>query len=212
MNKEQLQQIAPRAVAYLDAINDAMARFDITTPASQAAFIAQMLHESKNFTEMTENLNYSPASLMSTFNTSKITRFTAATASLYGRTAQHPANQQMIANIAYANRMGNGNVESGDGWRNRGRGPGQLTGHDNYLACGNALGIDLLVSPDQVAQPEIGCLAFAWFWAGGNKTGCSLNRLADEGLIDDISVVVNGGTLGMPERARLTAQVLGVLA
>lgn len=208
MNQNQLQQIAPRAVAYLDAINEAMRRFEISTLASQAAFIAQMLHESANFTAMTENLNYSPASLMSTWPK----RFSPDLAAQYGRSALHAANQQMIANIAYANRMGNGSVESGDGWRYRGRGPGQLTGHDNYEACGEAIGIDLVSTPDQVALPDIGCLAFGWFWSMGNKTGESLNSLADEGRISEISLVINGGSLGLGERARLTAQVLGVLA
>ncbi len=118
----------------------------------------------------------------------------------------------MIANVAYANRMGNGSIESGDGWRYRGRGPGQLTGHDNYKACGAALGLDLLAYPDQVALPEVGCLAFAWFWSKGNKTGKSLNSLAEAGRIDEISLAVNGGTLGLSERARLTSHVLGVLA
>lgn len=208
MNQAQLQQIAPRAANYLGAINDAMQRFGITSTASQAAFIAQMLHESRHCTEMIESLNYSPASLLSTWPK----RFTLDTSALYGRTALHPANQQMIANIAYANRMGNGAVESGDGWRYRGRGPGQLTGHDNYKACGAALGLDLLAYPDQVALPEVGCLAFAWFWSKGNKTGKSLNLLAEAGRIDEISLAVNGGTLGLGERARLTSQVLGVLA
>lgn len=208
MNIEQLRQIAPRAVAHLEAINAAMARFGIMKPSCQAAFIAQMLHESANFATMTESLNYSPASLLSTWPK----RFTLETSALYGRTAAHPAAQQMIANIAYANRMGNGPVESGDGWRYRGRGPGQLTGHDNYEACGEAIGIDLLATPDQVALPEVGCMAFAWFWARGNKTGKSLNLLAEAGRIDEISLAVNGGTIGLGERIRLTQHVLGVLA
>lgn len=212
MNIEQLQQIAPRAVPYLGAINAAMERFGITSTASQAGFIAQMLHESANFTRMTESLNYSPGSLMSTFNNSKVTRFTPETAGMYGRIAVRPANQQMIANIAYANRMGNGPVESGDGWRYRGRGPGQLTGHNNYKACGEAIGVDLLATPDQVALPELGILAFAWFWARGNKTGKSLNALAEAGRIEEISLAVNGGALGLGERVRLTQHVLGVLA
>jgi putative chitinase len=212
MNIEQLRQLAPKAVGYLGVINEAMARFGIDSTASQAAFLAQMLHESAHFTKMTENLNYSPASLMSTFNTSKVTRFTPETAGMYGRIATRAANQQMIANIAYANRMGNGPVESGDGWRYRGRGPGQLTGTNNYRACGAAIGMDLLSTPDQVALPEVGCLAFAWFWSKGNRTGKSLNHLAEAGRIDEVSIAVNGGALGLGERARLTQTVLAVLA
>ena len=212
MNIDQLQRIAPRAVPYLDIINESIERFGIAPAAGEAAFLAQMLHESANFTRMTENLNYSPASLMSTFNTSKHIRFTADMAAMYGRTAAHPARQEMIANIAYANRLGNGSIESGDGWRYRGRGPGQLTGRSNYEACGRMLGLDLVGCPDQVAQPDVGCLAFGWFWSIGNKTGRSLNRLAVEGRIDEISITVNGGTLGLPERSQLTARALEVLA
>ena len=212
MNIDQLQQIAPRAVPFLNSINAAIERFGIAPAASEAAFLAQMLHESANFTRMVENLNYSPAALMSTFNSSSRTRFTVDMATMYGRIAVHPANQEMIANIAYANRMGNGSIESGDGWRYRGRGPGQLTGRNNYEACGKALGLDLVGCPDQVAQPEVGCLAFAWFWSIGNKTGRSLNSLAVAGRIDEISITVNGGTLGLPERSQLTARALEVLA
>lgn len=208
MNIDQLLKVAPRAAPYLNAINSAMSRFGIATVASQAAFIAQMLHESQNFTSMTENLNYSPASLLATWPK----RFTPTTAAQYGRTAAHPANQTMIANIAYGDRMGNGPASTNDGWRYRGRGPGQITGYDNYKACGDAIGYDLVGQPDLVATPEIGCLAFAWFWSRGNKTGKSLSALADAGRIDDISIAVNGGTLGLDERSRLTAAVRAVLA
>lgn len=208
MNIDQLIKVAPRAAPYLDAINSAMRRFGIVSTASQAAFIAQMLHESGNFTSMSENLNYSPASLLATWPK----RFTLDTAAQYGRTAAHPANQTMIANIAYGGRMGNGPPSTNDGWRYRGRGPGQLTGHDNYKACGDAIGLDLVGQPDLVASPEVGCLAFAWFWDRGNRTGRSLNVLADAGRIDDVSKAVNGGALGLSERSRLTAAVRAVLA
>lgn len=216
MNRAQLLAIAPAAARqvdqFLEPLNTAMARFGIDSPARQAAFIAQILHESKNLTAMTENLNYSPASLIATFNTTKIERFTQATAALYGRTEAHAANQPMIANVAYANRMGNGSIESGDGWRYRGRGPGQLTGKDNYSKCGAALGVDLVRFPDQVAQPAMGCLAFAWFWTKGNPTGRDLSLLADAGKIESVSRAVNGGALGLSERLALTERALQVLA
>ncbi len=215
MNRDQLLAIAPvgaRADLLIGPLNAAMDRFGITTPACVAAFIGQILHESSNLTAMSENLNYSPASLIATFNTRKNVRFTQETAALYGRTHAHPANQQMIANIAYANRMGNGSIESGDGWRYRGRGPGQLTGKDNYRLCGAALGLDLLASPDQVAQPKTGCQAFAWFWAKGNRTGKNLNLLAETGRFDEVSTAVNGGEKGLAERRDLTLRALQVLS
>ncbi|NML62286.1 glycoside hydrolase family 19 protein [Massilia sp. RP-1-19] len=216
MNLAQLLALSPgigtRADMFVEPLNAAMKRFGIDTPARQAAFLAQALHESMGLTRMTENLNYSPAALMARFNNRHVTRFTPETAALYGRTAQHPANQQMIANTAYANRMGNGSIEAGDGWRYRGRGPVQLTGKDNYARCGTALGLDLARYPDMVAQPDVGCLAFAWFWSKGNPTGRTLSLLADAGDIGSVSRAVNGGSNGLSERIALTSRALQVLA
>jgi len=208
MNIDQLRKVAPRALPYLNQINLAMLKFGITTKASQAAYVAQMLHESGNFTKMEENLNYSPVGLLATWPS----RFTPATAAQYGRTAAHPANQVIIANIAYGNRMGNGPSTTGEGWRYRGRGPGQLTGKNNYRDCGAALGMDLIAYPELVASPDVGCLAFAWFWSKGNPTGKSLSLLADKGQINAVSVAVNGGEKGLAERAQLTRDMMAVMA
>jgi putative chitinase len=188
-------RLPPEAAPYLDAMNAAMNEFGIDSPLAQAAFVAQMLHESANFTRMEEGLNYSAGGLMRTWPS----HFDSDTAMRVGRTASHAAIPVAIANIAYASRMGNGDVDSGDGWRYRGRGPGQLTGADNYAACGDALGLDLVGNPDLVADPAIGCQAFGWFW---NKH--HLSALADAGRIDDISRAVNGGALGLVERRELT--------
>lgn len=214
MNRDQLLAIAPvgaRVDTFLAPLNAALDRC-ARTPDARAAFLGQCLHESSNFASMSENLNYSPASLIATFNTSTKKRFTLETSALYGRTAAHPANQQMIANTAYASRMGNGSIESGDGWRYRGRGPFQLTGTDNYRAAGAHLGTDLLASPDLVAMPEMGCMAAAWFWERGNPTGRSLSLLADAGRFDDVSRAVNGGTKGLDERRVLTLRAVKVLS
>lgn len=193
--------LAARAAA---AANQTMPRFCIATPRQQAGFLGQALHESCGFTRMVENLNYRADALLKIWPK----RFTLETARLYGRIdGVKPANQQMIANTAYANRMGNGSVESGDGWRYRGRGPGQLTGLDNYNACGRALGLDLLNCPDQVAQLETGLAAFAWFWKSNG-----LNELADAGKVDQVSARVNGGDLGLQARRDLTDALLKVLA
>lgn len=204
MNIDQLRKVAPRALPYLPQINSAMNKFGIASPASQAAFVAQMLHESASLTRMEEDLNYSPGGLMSTWPA----RFTPATAAQYGRTVARPANQVMIANIAYGGRMGNGPASTCDGWRYRGRGPGQLTGRDNYRNCGTTLGIDLVAYPELVASADVGCLAFAWFWTRGNPTGKNLSMLADAGLINSVSVAVNGGKLGLVERAQLTRELM----
>lgn len=212
ITQAQLQRIAPipgaLAAAFVAPLNAAIERFGIDT---RAAFVAQVLHETANLARMTENLNYTPAALMETFNTRTITRFTPELAALYGRTAAHPANQTMIANVAYANRMGNGSIESGDGWRYRGRGPG-LTFKNNYAACGKALGLDLVRYPDMVAQPDVGCLAFGWFWVAGNRTGRDLGILAAAGRIDDVSRAINGGENGLAARRDLTAQAIRAFA
>lgn len=207
MTLEQIARLLPHSPVpllrqFLDALTCAMGRFAINTPQRQAAFIAQAIHESNGFARMTENLDYAADALVRIWPS----RFTADTAHLYGRTTAHAANQQMIANVAYANRMGNGSIESGDGWRYRGRGPGQLTGRDNYRLCGAALGVDLVQFPEQVALPTLGCAAFAWFWKSHG-----LNELADIGLIDHISGIINGGDLGLQARRDLTTDALAIL-
>lgn len=104
--------------------------------------LGQAHHESGGFKVAYENLNYSHKGLLITFKK----YFNHDTANQYAR---HP---DMIANRVYANRMGNGNEASGDGWKYRGRGSLQLTGKNNYIAFGEYLGVDLLDNPDLVAE------------------------------------------------------------
>jgi putative chitinase len=206
----------PKIVAaWRTPIEVACARFGITTPKCAAAFVAQMAHESGNFSRMSENLNYSAEALRAKFGK----YFTTAAAEKYGRTASHSADWVGIASILYGNRMGNGPVETMEGWKYRGRGPGQLTGKSNYQRCGKALGVDLVANPDLVAQPATGALAFAWFWNEGNSTGKSLNRFAEVGDIDAISDIVNlghetkaeGDALGFKDRLALTNLGMGAV-
>lgn len=215
MTKDELLAVIPKARPHLDVfaepLNKTMERFSINTPLRRAAFFAQIAHESNYLARMRENLNYTPDALMATFNNKRVTRFTKADANRYGRTADHPANQQMIANIAYADRVGNGAVESGDGWRYRGGGPGQLTFKDNYKRCGTYLGIDLVAHPELIEHPEVGCLAFGWFWVEGNPAGRDLNILADAGDIAGISRAVNGGDNGLYDRVALFEHIKEVL-
>lgn len=216
MTTDKLFQIMPlakgRIPLYLGPINETLEHFAINTPERQAAFIAQIAHESRYLTSVVENLNYSAQGLLQTFNTVKITRFTLADANKFGRTLRHPANQEMIANIAYANRLGNGPASSGDGWKYRGRGPGQLTGKSNYARCGTVLEIDLVGLPELLEQPEWGTLAFGWFWTQGNVSGKDLSALADKGDIKTISRLVNGGDNGIEARIALYTRAVRVLA
>lgn len=199
------------ASAWLAPISAAMTKYRIITPKRVAAFLPQAGHESMGLTRVRENMNYTPDALIATFGR----RITRIDANRYGRTADHPADQQMIANIVYAGRMDNGPMESGDGWAYRGGGPGQLTGRDNYARCGAALGVDLVGNPILIERPDVGSLAFAWFW---DLHG--LNDLADHGDIVGISGAINCGSakvpqsriIGLPERLALTQKALWALS
>ena len=122
-------------------LNDAMAEFAIDTPPRQAAFLAQIAHESRQLTALEEDFDYRPQELLDTFNTFSTVRFTSKQAELYARTADHPADQRTIADIAYADRGGNGDAASGDGWTYRGAGLLQLKFRDVHEACADHFGI-----------------------------------------------------------------------
>lgn len=191
MNKSQLQQAAgisaDLAARWYQPLTAAMKEFGIESKDDQAMFIAQVGHESGGFSRIVENLNYSADGLLATFGK----YFTADTAQQYGRTADHPADQKSIANIVYANRMGN--VEQNDGWNYRGRGLIQITGHDNYRDCGTGLGTDLLLVPQLLEQDEYAARSAAWFFA---SKGC-LKRSGD---ITAVTKIINGGTNGLDDR------------
>lgn len=188
-----------------------MAANKINTTKRAAAFLAQLIHESDGFRTLEENLNYSAAALVRLWPK----RFPKILADQFGRVdglGGHAANKEMIAAIAYGDRMGNGGVDTLDGWKYRGRGPIQLTGRANYLACGDAIGVDLIHEPDRLFEPVIGALAAGWFWTSGNRTGKSLNAFADIDAIDRISRAINGGDNGLEHRRSLYEQALRVLA
>lgn len=215
---EIIRRIAPQcganAIVVAGALQPAIERFPINTCLRLAHFLAQVAHESGGFVRTRENLNYTPAAILANFNTRKVTRFTPAQAQQYGRTADHPADQAAIANIAYANRMGNRGPESGDGWCARGASWMQLTGMDNHNAC--AAFFDIV--PEKVSFWMAGAgtaMASAWFWHVNN-----LNRFADVDDIDGVSDAVNigrktaaiGDAIGYEGRRFLTNQAKKVIA
>lgn len=110
---------------------------------------------------------------------------------------------ELIANMVYSSRMGNGPAESGEGWKYRGRGLKQLTGKDNYTRCGAALGIDLVGNPDQLLEPEGAAMSAAWFWSV-NKCGA----LADADDFVGLTKKINGGVIGLPDREKRYKAVL----
>ena len=174
---EQLQAIAPhagaRAEIFLDPLNRAMAEFAIDMTLRQSAFLAQVAHESGEL------------------------RFVLEGASGEG----------------YEGKVHLGNVYPGDGPRFKGRGLIQITGRKNYQLCGTALELDLLEHPELLEEPVNACRSAAWFWtegaglnlshaarAHGVKENCNLNDLADIGDFEGITLAINGGLNGQPDR------------
>lgn len=169
----------------------------ISLPVQQAAFIGQCGHESANFTKLEENLNYSAERLMKIWPK----RFpTLADAQPYHR------NPRKIANKVYSNRMGNRDEASDDGWRFRGSGWLQLTGHDNFYHAGKKLGEDFVMNPDLVRTPKFAALTAGWFWA---THGC--NQLAEAQDWANLTKRINGGTIGLADRIKHTNEALAVL-
>jgi len=166
MNVDKLKGHVPDTViAQIPGVVD---KFEINTPLRLAHFLAQCGHESGGFKVVSENLNYGAAGLQSIFKK----YFTAVSAKEYER------KPEKIANIVYANRMGNGPQTSGEGYKFRGRGYIQLTGKDNYTAFDKTVEDDILATPELVAT-KYPLLSAAWFF---HKNG--LHKIADEGATD----------------------------
>jgi len=182
---------------WLAPLEETFAKYDISTPVRQAYFIGQCAHESNNFQVLQENLNYSAARLMAVWP-SRFPNINVAN--------QYANNPEKLADYVYAGRLGNGNEESGDGWRYHGRGLIQLTGKDNYANCGSGLGVDLLSSPSMLIDPQYAALSAGWFW---NKKG--LNALADAGDLDTMTKRINGGLIGIDDRKAKIAKAISVL-
>ena len=166
------------------------------SPVRAAHFFAQTGHESGGFKSFVENLNYSPDGLRKTFG--KYFK-DDATAAKYAR------KPTQIANRVYADRMGNGDEASGDGWKYRGRGALQLTGYDNYKAFSNSLKRpDIMLNPDLVAT-ELAFESAKWFF-DTNK----LWTICDRGITDEAILAltrrINGGTHGLDDRSARTKQ------
>ena len=198
---DQLKKICPnnkQPEALAAVLNKLLPEYEINTSRRAAAFLAQAGHESAQFTALKENLNYSAEGLCKVWPK----RFTsAAMAAPYNR------NPEKIANLVYANRMGNGDEESGDGWKHCGRGYIQLTGKSNYEACGEALDKDLDEDPLWLTTPEGAARSAAWFW---HKNG--LNKYADADDIVTCTKHINGGTIGLEERTELWKDALEVFS
>lgn len=200
ITSQELKRIIPNnneIDGWCQALNDILPGYDINTPSRISAFVAQCAHESQGFTRTSENLNYSEKGLLSTFGK----YFTREQARTYAR------QPEKIANRVYANRMGNGNEASGDGWRYRGGGLIQLTGRANYQAFASAAAIDLVTAPEYVRTKTGAVESAAWFW----KTN-GLNKYADSRDIVKLTKKINGGTTGLEDRLAYYDRALSVLA
>lgn len=159
--------------------------YGLVTKLRLAHFYGQLDHES-GLVPKSENLNYSAKGLLATFPK----YFTSKTDAL-----SFERQPERIANRVYANRMGNGNSLSGEGWKYRGRGFIQLTGKENYFRVANDTGIDCLKNPDILLQEPNAVIAALWFWRVNG-----LNKLADQDSIKAITKVINGGYNGLEDR------------
>ena len=173
----------------------AAAAFYKLSPDRAAHFFAQTAHESGGFKAFSENLNYGAKGLRGIFG-----KYfpTDALAKAYER------QPQKIANRVYANRMGNGDEASGDGWKYRGRGPLQLTGKNNYRAFGKYIGREqeVLDNPDLVAT-ELGFESALWFF-DANKLWSICDQGINDAAILQLTKRINGGTHGLEDRKAKT--------
>jgi putative chitinase len=197
VNAEQLKQlhIDPK---WVGPLNETFERFSILTPRQQAAFLGQCGHECGNFRVLEENLNYRAETLM------KIWPRRFPTLEIANQYARQP---KKIANKVYADRMGNRDEASGDGYRFRGRGCIQLTGSANYYHAGKALGVDFIMEPDLVATPQYAALTAGFFWHTQK-----LNAIAESGNNLALTKKINGGTIGLNDRILHTNQALALLS
>jgi len=188
LNLAALAGKVPQAV--IDQIPEAAAKFGITTNLRLAHFLAQCALESANFTAVVENLNYSAQRLLQVFPK----YFKNVDVNAYAR------NPQKIASRVYANRMGNGDEASGDGFNYRGRGYIQLTGKNNYQSFTNHIGEDCVANPDLVATKYP--LASAGFFFDSNNIWAICDQGASDAIVSKVSTRVNGANPahGLAER------------
>ena len=182
---------------WLDGLNETFDRFAISSAWQRAGFIGQCGHECAHFKILEENLNYRAEALMRLWSKRFPTKEIAD---------QYARNPKKIANKVYASRMGNRDEASGDGYRFRGRGCIQLTGHANYFHAGKALGVDFVKDPDLVATPKYAALTAGWFWSTHK-----CNELAANNDWKALTKAINGGYIGLEDRIKHINEAYSVL-
>lgn len=182
---------------WYEALAQLLPDYDINTPERVSHFIAQCAHESGNFVFVQENLNYRASSLRKIFGKYFPTDALAA---------QYEKQPERIANRIYANRMGNGDESSGDGWRYRGRGLIQLTGKDNYTFFAGSLDIPVEEASEYLQTFEGAAQSACFYWENNN-----LNRFADANDVRGLTRAINGGYIGLEDRIKHTNHALHVM-
>lgn len=214
LSLEQLQACYPKATTqnvsrFFEPLKETIERYEINTDRRLAFFLAQAGHETKQLEAMIENLNYSAERLLAVFPK----YFDAKSAVSF---AHKP---QAIANVVYANRLGNGNPLSNDGWTYRGRGYFHHTGKEEYDRLSKSLGVDLVNQPELLEGPLVASLAAGDFWKMK-----SLNNVADKpddwvrewkgrnhNPFEWCCVLINGGYNGLDQRTMLYGNILKVI-
>ncbi|HYF40933.1 MAG TPA: glycoside hydrolase family 19 protein [Ramlibacter sp.] len=198
ISPDQLARIMPMCrQEWLAPLNVAMVEFDITTWPRQAAFLANVAHESGECRRLEENLSYSAERLRAVWPG----RFPSLDAA-----RDFERQPEKLANYVYGKRLGNSPTE---GWKYRGRGLIQVTGKDNYRRCGEALDLDLVSTPDLLCVPRHAARSAGWFWQDRG-----LNAYSDAGGEANFSRIVrtiNGGLNGLDERMLYWRKALDVL-
>jgi putative chitinase len=198
LTPDQFKQLFPTNKTpdvWVNALNTILPKYGIDTPLRVAAFLAQCGHESEGFTHLIENLNYSADALAATWPS----RYAAdpkakvkAPNDLAKRLARNP---EAIGNNVYANRLGNSNEASGDGWAHRGRGAIQCTGKGNYINFARSVGKPYAEITAYLETPEGAIESACWYWTNNN-----LNHLADAANVFGLTKAINGGTNGLADR------------
>lgn len=197
---DQLRQLIPRnkhVTYWHHALEQLLPDYGIDTEKRIAAFVAQCAHESGEFTMIKENLNYRWETLRRIFPKYFPNDELAK---------QFAGKPEAIANKVYANRMGNGDEASGDGYRYSGRGLIQLTGKDNYFWFAESIGISAEEASEYMSTFEGAAQSACWFWETNN-----LNRWADVGDIEKMTKIINGGVIGLADRIKHYNHALHIL-
>jgi putative chitinase len=198
------------AEKWLDAVVAACQEFGIDTPQRIAGFLSQCAHESGGFERLQENLNYSADGMAGIWP--KRFAVLGPDGKPVKKNGKNQPNKfalalhrkpEMIANVVYSGRMGNGPTESGEGWKYRGRGLKQLTGKTNHSNCSKGLGVDLVDNPDLLLEPIYAARSAAWFWSTGK-----CNVFADAEDIEGLTRRINGGLIGIDDRKKRYASAM----